>query len=90
MFSGVIDIDYELTRVWQVVNELSEQLVANQNYVANLQNQANTLRVCLISLLYCTCLMTSLRARLHRIAMDTRSRDFILIFLKVYPAFGCV
>lgn len=45
MFSGVIDLDYELTRVWQVVNELSEQLVANQSFVANLQSQANTLKV---------------------------------------------
>ena len=39
-------MDSELLRVWQLVNELSDQLAQNQNIANTLQSQAGILKVC--------------------------------------------
>jgi hypothetical protein len=39
-------MDNELIRVWQLVNELSEQLAQNQKLANTLHSQAGSLKVC--------------------------------------------
>lgn len=56
MFSGIErDVDADMMRAYQMVQELAEQITHNKNIVAQLQHQASLLKVFLIDWCFINC-----------------------------------
>lgn len=56
MFSGIErDVDADMMRAYQMVQELAEQITHNKNIVAQLQHQASLLKVFLVGLCFKFC-----------------------------------